>query len=380
MLRRRRNVGQLAIDRREEPARQDASRQRTQWSKAPLPFLLLVVGILWLKISPPAKDNIRTTTPLRKMQSIGTDKDLFDCHTANATCHLFRPLEFFAENHPGHRYLSMLEEMGGELPNLPRMTHFHWSSRGSKMQLAAENISEKDPHPLLHYLPPDVTFFHMRKTGGTSLHHAIGHLSKFIQQKGARTKVKRYIPCPGFLRKKCENEALAHMRKVKRDQDGNRNHVVFAVVRDPVSRFLSAVGQAMDDTIPTGQRLRQTCLDESSIQKTIRCVLQHLKEKGVKTDVHFCPMAMNLFVLMRGINVQVALFETHHFPKILKFFGSSGMHMRDRSIQDYLKSALLAKMSVQDLDSESIRVICQLYAVDVEMLKYVGLDVPLCST
>jgi hypothetical protein len=155
-------------------------------------------------------------------------------------------------------------------------------------------------------------------------------------------------------------------------------HVVFAVVRDPVSRFLSAMGQAMAD----GPRLRDLCLDETSANTTIKCVLQHLQEHGLKTDVHFCPMAVNLYVLMRNLNVQVALFEKElHLESLLVYFGtSSHLHMRDRSKEEYTNSELLSQLSAKDLDDSMIRVICELYQVDVVMMKSIGLDVPLCGT
>jgi len=80
-------------------------------------------------------------------------------------------------------------------------------------------------------------------------------------------------------------------------------------------------------------------------------------------------MAVNLYVLMRNQDLQVALLEQDHLGEILECFGASSLHLRRRSNQDYLKSKLLSKLSEQDLDSDMIRVICQLYAVDVEIMQ-----------
>ena len=54
--------------------------------------------------------------------------------------------------------------------------------------------------------------------------------------------------------------------------------------------------------------------------------------------------------------------------------------MRDRSKAEYTNSELLSQLSVKDLDDAMIRVICELYKVDVVMMKSIGLDVPLCGT
>lgn len=137
------------------------------------------------------------------------------------------------------------------------------------------------------------------------------------------------------------------------------------------------MSQAMD----VGMPLRQACLNEDSSNETISCVLQHLQNKGLQTDVHFVPMSVNLYVLMRGLDIQVALFDQQHLSKILYFLGFEDMHMRDRSDKEYLKSQLLSNLSVNDLDEESIGILCQLYAVDAEMMQSIGLaDVPLCSS
>ena len=128
--------------------------------------------------------------------------------------------------------------------------------------------------------------------------------------------VQRHSTCRSVLREKCLAKARQHLQQLynhQQEQESTlRNHVVFAVVRDPVARFVSAVGQAMTD----GPQLRDLCLDETSANTTISCVLQHLQEHGLKTDVHFCPMAVNLYVLMRTFNVKVALFDKGAPPRV----------------------------------------------------------------
>jgi hypothetical protein len=351
-----------------------------------VPLLLLIILIISCCVYPrdsesnQAERPVQVTAKLPPTLSIAADEHLFDCQHVNATCHYFRPLSFFQHGN-GQAYFSILTELGAESVNLPRMTHF---SRGTELALTThynETSADDSRHPLFGYLPTDVTFFHLRKTGGTTIHHAIGNLVKYIKSRGGVAQVKRHSTCRSVLRDKCLAEAHQHLNQIynhQQEESTLSKHVVFAVVRDPVSRFLSAMGQAMAD----GPRLRDLCLDETSANTTIKCVLQHLQEHGLKTDVHFCPMAVNLYVLMRNLNVQVALFEKElHLESLLVYFGtSSHLHMRDRSKAEYTNSELLSQLSVKDLDDSMIRVICELYQVDVVMMKSIGLDVPLCGT
>jgi len=365
MRQRGRQSGQPTIDEiaaRNSP--QVSPKKTLVGYKMPLFVIFFILSIVWFMNNTIKHDKIKQPMTL---PSIAADQHLFDCHRPNATCHPFFPLQFFAQHQPGYKYLPQLHEMGASLPNLPRMTHFHWNNETTQLHVATTTTTTTH----FGYLPTDITYLHMRKTGGTTIHHAIGHLSKYIVQSGATSLVTRYTTCRGVLRRQCQQDALLHTQRLYQSKQ-----IVFAVVRDPISRFLSAMGQAMD----VGLRLRRKCLDETSTTTTttIECVLQHLQQYGLKSDVHFCPMAVNLYVIMRNMNIEVALFPQSELQNILEYLGGSNIHLRNRSNQDYLKSELLSKLSVQDLQPEMIRVICQLYAVDVEMMQSIGLNVPLC--
>ena len=233
------------------------------------------------------------------------------------------------------------------------MTYFEWQK--------SDNTTSA-----IHNLPHQLSFFHLRKTGGTTIHHALGHLARYMREKmGVETTITRHSTCRGVLREKCQKRALEHIQSIYNQQSTllsstDSKHVVFAVVRDPVDRFISAMGQAMQNA--DSNKLRK-CLDESSSNRTVNCVLKHLQEKGLKTDVHFVPMAVNLYALARGMDIQVALLSQENLPDILGNFGQTnnhGMHMRDRSNQAYLNSAMLSKLSTSDLDTATIKTICEL--------------------
>lgn len=382
MLRRSRNVERCNDDaeRTSEraPTRLEQGKANANailW-KVPLALLLFFsIGVLMgKKLFKKTNVSNTNTVSMERMSNMSrmiatANQHLFGCDKANATtpCHLFSPLHFFSQPSRQH-YLDTLPNMGGDLPNLPRMTHISWC------------------HPIHNTstLPCEFTFLHLRKTGGTTIHHALGHYAAYLKQnKNMRVKVKRFTTCRGVLRAKCLQDAQRHLQRIshqlQHSTSVSRQHVVFAMVRDPISRFVSAMGQAMH--VQTGSAmLRTKCLDETSIHTTLECVLDHLQEYGLKSDVHFVPMAVNLHALTRGQDVTISLYSQEVFLKeVLKYFGASDIYMRNRNRQEYLQSPLLSKLSVQDLSRNEVRIICQLYAVDVELMAFLGINVLQCS-
>ncbi len=51
---------------------------------------------------------------------------------------------------------------------------------------------------------------------------------------------------------------------------------------------------------------------------------------------------------------------------------TSTMHMRDRSNEGYATSPILSQLYLRDCDETMIRQICDLYHVDVELMKWLG--------
>jgi len=123
-------------------------------------------------------DNAIVSAQPMTFTNIASYPHLVDCHRPNATCHSFFHYNSLTRTNP---VMSTFLSYKKWVPNWsicqPRITHFHWSNN---LHLAA-NGTHNTRHPILGYLPTDITYLHMQKTGGTTVHHAIGHFSRFIQ-------------------------------------------------------------------------------------------------------------------------------------------------------------------------------------------------------
>lgn len=208
----------------------------------------------------------------------------------------------------------------------------------------------------------------------------------------------------------------------------------FATVRDPIARFLSAVQQVMhyntdlrtkclSEAPPANQHnvIDGEAAAKEARRSTIRCAVRdraenHYKYRG---DVHLLPMASHFRLLdtggernvdvddddddnidigddEHGVTVSVFSLEEEdggmtdllryiagNNDKIDSYDGSNDSgshhdstkdvpHARDRSDERYATSATLSRLTVDDVDDESFRKLCELYDVDVEMMRALG--------
>ncbi|KAL7524773.1 hypothetical protein ACHAWF_001081 [Thalassiosira exigua] len=220
-----------------------------------------------------------------------------------------------------------------------------------------------------------------------------------------------------------------HVRSVVRAQSGPGGpsaHPAFTVARDPIARFLSGVQQVMHYNVD----FREKCLHEPletwsskfatraareermarCRRRTIECAAKDAEETSYRRDVHLLPMASHFRLLAdvsldddggggeedvddgrdRRRDVVVSLFRMEDIPHVLSFLGGDGqddvvgregargqkqtttLHARDRSDATYATSPILAGLSSRDCSEETIRRICDLYRVDVAMVRGLG--------
>ena len=86
--------------------------------------------------------------------------------------------------------------------------------------------------------------------------------------------------------------------KYQRPEDWSDNdHTLFAVERDPVERFISAIGQAIgaygSSNNGIGKQLMDECVKETSRQ-TLRCFVDLMHTNSTWIGVHFTPMVLEI--------------------------------------------------------------------------------------
>lgn len=277
---------------------------------------------------------------------------------------LFCVYEFFADG-PGKKYntKNRLDRLGFNHPSLNSMTFLQWNSKGGVT-------------PTLD-LPHSVLYFHMRKAAGTTIEKAMVEATRImtnttngkIQAKTAKLFPWKYRRNEEF-KKSFRTKSMAALKIV---EDSNANDAkVFTVIRDPVSRFLSGVSQQLDSVNKTKTN---ECV-KATPRSTIDCVLDRIQEFGLQLNVHYIPQAVNLKGVLRGQKIPVEIFEMKDLPQILTQFGAD---TSTRENPGDAKDGILAEINSSILDDELIKTICKLFAIDVDMMHYLGLKVPYCD-
>lgn len=202
------------------------------------------------------------------------------------------------------------------------------------------------------------------------------------------------------------------------DDDGDGFDVAFALVRDPVDRFLSSIAQTLfvreKDRKNGGggnderARVLGGCLatvEESNHPGNrtkkggaygtfLRCVIDAMMKRGANFfDQHLVPQSTFLRGALGGSDVELAVFhlDSGGLDAILKAFGAgtgrpTRTNVREdksfgRELTDLFGTELLdAKKAREALHAEGVvRDVCRLYEVDVEMIRFLGFPVTSCD-
>lgn len=314
--------------------------------------------------------------PLETAQILKDDPSQFwDCDLAAVPCRFFSPHNFFQAQAQGFDY----QRLGGNNNNLPAMTALSWSSSSN----------------LLVDLPHNISFIHIHKCVGTTVKalfaqakQRVSELENINTVTTAQLNHYKYSFGGGSSAKKELNQQRRqdHIEGMVQLQQQHQEGVVFTIVRDPLERFVSAVQQVMhynDD-------FRQKCLRWTS-RSTLRCAIAHARETNFLGDVHLIPMATHFRLWDRYETARIAVLHLQDVHVLATYLGlathqndttttTTMPHARDRSKVQYATSRVLANMSVQrDCTPAMIEQLCDLYAIDVLLLKSLGYESKYCS-
>jgi len=181
--------------------------------------------------------------------------------------------------------------------------------------------------------------------------------------------------------------------------------IVFALVRDPVDRFLSSIVQILSG--PMRRRCHQCrealdpCIakaaNNSDFATLLGCTIDILSSGSGSPsygffDRHVLPQATFLYGLLAGRDVEVAVFDMDRggLDHVVEAFGANGTEMRRNSRENKILDPELVQWFGKDvflnpkiariaLDEEMIRDICRVYSIDVEMMRYLGFPSASCA-
>jgi hypothetical protein len=183
----------------------------------------------------------------------------------------------------------------------------------------------------------------------------------------------------------------------RQESQTSTTDIAFALLRDPVSRFLSSLAQTlsvfMQRKYKSCSELWNPCLESSlTYKELVQCAVDSMKPQDSSApyyfDQHVVPQAVFLAGTLGNHNVEIAVFHIKDVEYILQAFGmNEQQHMNTREDKVFAPEVLDrfgeelrdARKAKEALDENMIRDICQLYAVDVSLMHHLGFSAGDCD-
>lgn len=334
------------------------------------------------------------TTPAANVTSI------FNCGSEEGRCYWYFPARFFNEEcgigkefQSELEYMERLHKERKLWPNGPPIV-IPWASISPRVD--SGTFRNGEPFPM-----HNLSMTHVHKTGGTSLVVAFSKLASKPGAKGKRhtlympprvakppklKKVPEVDPRPAELKAAKQVTAFGKGFKettafldgaVKYTNNwGEKDHTLFAVIRDPAERFISAIGQATgaygSSTNGVAKFLVQECVKSTS-KASLKCFVNLIKTNSTWLEMHFTPMALEISFATAYKDIPVAVFPFTEVPSLMRELGSNPHEVKKDGHKDgYRKSPVLTNMTMASYDDDTLRDLCELYKVDVLFMQHLG--------
>jgi hypothetical protein len=225
-----------------------------------------------------------------------------------------------------------------------------------------------------------LSFIHVHKAGGTSVYRA----GQDLYHHGHAEWISHHWFFPRKFALQIDPDAYENTKNdlkmaVRYPTNGfteqDRSHMLYAVVRDPVERFISSIGQVMGSRGSENDlayAFRAACLKDSP-RETLQCCLDYVEKAGLWFELHFCPQSLDIHFSTLWQDVPVAIFGMEHLTAVLDHLGHKDLKARDGNNTEYRPDFVLTEMSVDDYDTKMLQQVCRLYEVDAIMLRSLGM-------
>ena len=281
-----------------------------------------------------------TTTDKRRMPA---PQDFLNCDREDSPCSYFFPTEFYDESSYGYPYRNAAQAQLYGIPN--RTLHANWV----RFTSVSHNM--------------DFTYIHVRKAGGNTMYD----FAKQLEQQYNDTievEIMPSVPVHRLVQTIGEEKFIQQMKEMVKQT------TFFTFVRDPISRFVSAVGQIADKKPHVLNAIG--CLFPEDPTREMTCVLENLIRNKVVND-HLTSASIELYQMMFGIrNVRVAVFPLDRMNDFMKQWDMEPFR-RNEAV------GIKTRYSTNLLSDDMIRNICRVYEADVYMIQLLGMSVTQCD-
>lgn len=311
---------------------------------------------------------------------------IFNCGSEGSTCRYWYPAKFFDKKcGVGREFHSQLMHMN----DLFESKELWLSGPPIVLPWASIIPSKMKVPPVrqgLSWQRHNLSFTHVHKTGGSSIVNAFSSALS-LGAKGKRhtmympgrvnvVKSRWTIKGVGYNE---SSKFLDGATKYKKDW-GEKDHLLFAVVRDPLERFISAIGQATGASGSTGnvvgKELLDSCVNSNypTEQECLQCFINLVKKNSTWIEVHFTPMALEIAFATMYKDIPVAVFDFKEVPNLLLELGTSPKKKdKDGHRPGYRKDQILTNMNVDHYNDEMRKDLCDLYKMDAILMRQVGI-------
>lgn len=375
-------------------------KMKTNCTNRILSLLLLAVALslvsllrLVLIIKTQQKQTNRTTTTTKSCDHqfhlgpiLNLTKEHYRENYDPPCSHVFYPVDFFEkQNSPGFLYKEHLIDLLSQYTIVQIGVHMSTIEYPVSDVTPTKDEKEVNATNGYVYVPFDLKsntlylFYNsIPKAGTTSIIKAMKDMAMISEDFKINTNIQYH----GMV----SNKWLQHEYfSVLNSSAPSAQVKIFSVVRDPVSRFVSAVGQEMHYTARHGKDFRDKCLLNTG-KETVQCAIDHVKSRIAlkKLDqIHFFPAAVPLYLRMTGVNLPVEIIDFQDIDKVtneLRFGAGPIAKQNDHtSTRKSAGSDVLETLSVSDLSEDMIIEICRIYAPDLLIMQHLKMEDKYCK-
>ncbi len=325
---------------------------------------------------------------------------IFNCGSEAGTCHWYFPAKFFHPCGMGKEFIPQINDMKERYDN-----ETLWLN-GPPIVIPYATIDPNKMRSPNRFNGPwvrhNISMTHVHKTGGTSLvtsfSSILGKGAKGMRHtvympastppprkkeplptttrinKRPKLKQRSTIYGPAFHKASTFLDGAVKYRK----EWGMTDHTLFAVVRDPADRFISAIGQATGAFGSTangvGKKLVEECVKGTS-KESLSCFVDLVQNNSTWVEVHFTPMVMEISFATIYKDIPVAVFPFTEVPNLMRELGSDpNLKKKDGHKKGYRKDEVLTNMQVSDYDEEMMKKLCHVYKMDAVFMHQIGMS------